>query len=217
MRHTTIASASALLGAGTGVTSDWRQTLPVLTGQQVVLREMRALRRGAAARAAHRRRGRALHFAAAERPSKGSNVSSPGRSGSARPARTSARRHHPGVRQPDRNFPGARDGTRLRGGSSGASRSARLSGAPACFRTARSSCSSSCSRRSACTGSKPVPRSSTSAASAPWARLVRSGKASCASRSSATASSSTRRSIRCSKAIGAHARPPSLAPTALVH
>ena len=42
IRHTTVASASALLGAPTtGVTSDWRQTLPVLTGRQVVLREMR--------------------------------------------------------------------------------------------------------------------------------------------------------------------------------
>ena len=40
-RHTTVASANALLGAGTGVTSDWCQTLPVLTGRQVVLRELR--------------------------------------------------------------------------------------------------------------------------------------------------------------------------------
>jgi RimJ/RimL family protein N-acetyltransferase len=41
-RHASVPPIASQVGAASGVTSDWRQSLPVLAGGQVVLRELRA-------------------------------------------------------------------------------------------------------------------------------------------------------------------------------
>ena len=52
--------------SGQSISSDWQQRLPVLGGKQVVLRELRAVRRGVALRAADHRGSVAVHLAAAD-------------------------------------------------------------------------------------------------------------------------------------------------------
>ena len=82
--------------------------------------------------------------------------------------------------------------TRCSASPSGASRSAPRSGAPACSSMPRGSSSTSRSTRLACIGSRRARRWPTAAATARCARSARCRRASCADRSCATASITTR-------------------------
>ena len=156
---------------GKTISSDWQQRLPVLSGKQVVLRELRVA-------------DAASLFALLTTEEVSRFISPPPTSveGFERFIAWTHRQRAAGsyvcfavtlqgfdtaigifqVRQHDPASPRR----------NGALPSARRSGAPACSRTARSSCSSSRSRRSACTASRRVRRRSTAAATA---RSSRSG------------------------------------------